>query len=536
MSGAAGSDWTGPERFPCDARYVITPEPVRPSGRTVIGPSLDEPIHESGPRLAALLAEELGGDGPLYRQVADALKRLVDRGEVPLGTVLPAERALARALTMSRSTVVAAYERLKADGWLESRRGSGTWVRRPDARRPQVDAVATGRLFLSADGQVQRFEPGRGDLLPDTVDLSVAALPASATVRAVLTRAAPPGLDALLSHHGYLPHGLPELRAAVAGRCIERGLPADPDDVVITTGAHQALSLIARQTIRAGDAVIVETPTFPGLLDVVRRFGARAVPLPVDEQGARTELLDDLIERTGARLVYLGPDHHNPTGTVLPLERRRLVAEVAERRDVVVIEDQAMAELDLDGTPLPPPISALGAGQVLTVGSTAKLYWAGLRVGWVRQPRSWAVRMLATKTVADLGSPLLDQLHAAELLRRRDDVLAERRRELVPRRDHLAARLREALPDWTFERPRGGLSLWVQLPQGNAEEFAEVALDHGVAVVPGPALSVDEGNRRALRLSYVVPEAELDRAVDRLAEAWSSYEPAGPRPSARLVV
>ena len=502
----------------------------------MIGPPLDEPIHESGPRLAALLAAELGGDGPLYRRVADALKRLVDRGDVPLGTVLPAERALARALAVSRSTVVTAYDRLKAEGWLESRRGSGTWVRRPEERRPRVDAVATGRLFLSADGQVQRSEPGRGDLLPDTVDLSVAALPASPTVRAVLGRPTPPGLAALLDHHGYLPQGLPELRAAVAGRCLERGLATDPDQLVVTTGAHQALSLIARQTIQPGDAVVVETPTFPGLLDVFRRFGARAVPLPVDEHGARTELLDELVERTGARLVYVGPDHHNPTGTVMPLERRRLVAAVAERRDVVVIEDQAMAELALTDAPLPPPISSLGEGQVLSVGSTAKPYWAGLRVGWVRTPRAWVVRMLSTKTVADLGSSLLDQLHAAELIHRRDEVLAERRAELVPRRDRLAAGLRAALPTWTFDVPAGGLSLWVQLPHGNAEEFAELALSHGVAVVPGPALSVDDGNRRALRLSYVVDVDELDRAVARLAEAWAAYQPSAPRPSARLVV
>ncbi len=502
----------------------------------MIGPPLDEPIHESGPRLAALLAEELGGDGPLYRQVADALKRLVDRGEVPLGTVLPPERTLARALTVSRSTIVSAYERLKAEGWLESRRGSGTWVRRPEERRPRVDAVATGRLFLSADGQVQRYEPGRGDLLPDTIDLSVAALAASPTVRAVLTRPTPAGLDGLLDHHGYLPQGLPELRAAVAGRLLERGLTSHPDDVVITTGAHQALSLIGRQTIQPGDAVIVETPTFPGLLDVVRRFGARAVPLPVDEDGARVELLEGLLDRTRARLVYVAPDHHNPTGAVMPLERRRIVAAVAERRDVVVIEDQAMADLGLDDVPLPPPIAALGAGQVLTVGSTAKLYWAGLRVGWVRQPPAWAVRMLATKTVADLGTPLLDQLHAAELLHRRDEVRAERRAELLPRRDRLAAGLRAALPDWEVPTPRGGLSLWVQLPRGNAEEFTEVALAHGVAVVPGPALSVDDGNRRALRLSYVVDEDGLDRAVQRLAAAWAAFEPAAPRPSARLVV
>ncbi len=500
---------------------------------------MDQPIRESGPRLAGLLLAELGADadGPLYLRISDGLKRLVDRGDVALGTVLPAERSLARSLAVSRSTVVAAYERLKNDGWLDSRRGSGTWVRRPDPAPERVDAVATGRLFLTADGQVGRSTVGAASFPPGTIDLSVAALPATQAVRETLAALDSPELDELLGHHGYLPHGLPALRDTVAQRMSARGLRTVGERIVITTGAHQAISLIARQTVQPGDSVVMESPTFPGALDVFRRFGARPVPLPLDEHGARTELLEDIILRSNARLVYLSPDFHNPTGTVLPLERREQVARIAERTGITVIEDQSMAELDLDGHGLPPSIASLAPeATVLTIGSTAKLFWAGLRTGWVHTPSDWGVRMLATKTVADLGSPLLDQLLSVRLLERSDEIHRERTSQLRPQRDTLAHALTERLPDWRFTLPSGGLSLWVHLPSGNAEEFTEHALAHRVAIVPGPALSVDDGNRRAIRLAYVDTEDRLEEAARRLAEAWTQYEPSAPRPSARLLI
>ena len=500
---------------------------------------MEQPIRETGPRLAGLLAAELNapGDGPIYLRISDGLKRLVDRGDVALATVLPAERALARSLSVSRSTVVAAYDRLKSEGWLESRRGSGTWVRRPDASPARVDAVATGRLFLAPDGRIREGDAIGSRLPPEAIDLSVAALPASTVLRSTLTALAERGVDELFAHHGYLPQGLPALRAALVGRLAERGIETDAERIVITTGAHQAISLIARQTVQAGDSVIVESPTFPGALDVFRRFGARAIPLPVDELGARTGLLEELVLRSGARMVYVSPDFHNPTGTVMPLERREEIARTAERTGIIVIEDQTMADLDLDDHGLPPSIASLAPdATVMTIGSTAKLFWAGLRTGWVHVPPDWVVRMLATKTVADLGTPLLDQQLSVDLLTQVDAARAERVRELRPRRDALVEALGRLLPDWNFTVPPGGLSLWVQLPSGNAEEFAEVALEYGVAVVPGPSLSVDDGNRRALRMAFVEPEERLVEAVERIAAAWAVYEPAPPRPSARLLI
>jgi DNA-binding transcriptional MocR family regulator len=499
---------------------------------------LDEPIRESGPHLARALTSVLTGDGPLYRLLADGLKRAIDRGEIPLGTVLPPERQLAKALAVSRATVVAAYDRLKSEGWLESRQGSGTWVRRPEDGRAQSDAVATARIFLSADGHEQRSGPGQEPTLGgDVIDLSVAAVSGTATIDRLLSSLHPDDVSQLTSHHGYLPQGLRALRTIVAERTTAAGLPTTDDHVLITTGAHQAISLVARQALQPNDTVIVESPTFPGALDVFRRFAARIVPLPVDEHGARTDLLAELVERVEPRLLYVSPHFHNPTGAVLPLARREEIGRIASETGLVVIEDLAMGDVALEDVDLPPPIAALAPDAAIhTIGSTAKLFWAGLRVGWLRSPESWAVRLLATKTVADLGTPLVSQLLAVRLLQAADTVLAERRAELLPRRDLLCRALEEQLPDWGFRCPAGGLSVWVTLPFGNADELAEVALRHGVAVVPGPSLSVDEGNRRGLRVVFTRPEHEIEEGVRRLAAAWQAYAPTTSRSAARLLV
>jgi len=501
---------------------------------------LDEPIRESGPHLASLLGPAPRSEGPLYRSLADALKRAIDRGEIPLGTVLPPERALARSLSVSRATVVAAYDRLKTEGWLQSRQGSGTWVRRPDvtSRTGEIDAVATGRLFLSHDGHDQRSGPGEPSPTDDElIDLSVAALAGSPSVNRLLTSLDPQDITRLTEHHGYVPHGLRLLREVIAQRFSDGGLPTPIDQVLVTTGAHQAISLVARQVLAPGDTVLVESPTFPGALDIFRRFSARMLPIPVDANGARTDVLPDLVERSAPSLIYLSPHFHNPTGVVLNRDRREHIAALARDTGITVIEDHAQADVQLDDVPLPPPIASLAPdAPIHTIGSTAKLFWAGLRIGWLRSPEDWSARMLATKTVADLGSPLISQLLAMRLLENLDMIQQERRAELIPRRDLICRFLDEKLPDWSYQRPAGGLSVWVTIPQGNADELAEVANRQGVVVVPGPALSVDDGNRRSLRIVYTRPEPILEEGMRRLAAAWDSYAPSTSRSSARLLV
>lgn len=496
-------------------------------------------MREGGPRIAELLAPDLAGDGPLYRMLADGLKRAIDRGEIPLGTVLPPERTLAKVLSVSRSTVVSAYERLKVEGWLESRQGSGTWVRRPANRdRGGVDAVATAGLFLADEPS---FEPAEalsavagGD---DLIDLSVAAGAAPPMVLRMLRELSADDVVPLLDHHGYLPHGLAELREVVAARFVAMGLPTDPDQLLSTVGAHQAISLIVRQTVEAGDTVLVESPTFPGALDIFRRFGARAVPLPVDHDGVRTDALAELVDRLQPKLAYVTSHFHNPTGCVLSDERRREIAAVSDATGLVVVEDLVLAELALDDVTLPPPIAAYAQGDgIHSIGSASKLCWAGLRTGWIRSPAAWSTRMLSTKTVADLGGPLLEQLFAARLLAQADRLVPQRTAALRAGRDALCRALEEQLPTWTLQPPPGGLTVWAHLPEGNATEFADVARRHAVSIVPGPSLSVDDGNRRALRIVFDRPVAAIEQGVARLAEAWSDYRSGSTRASARLLV
>ncbi|MEX2487030.1 MAG: PLP-dependent aminotransferase family protein [Nitriliruptoraceae bacterium] len=501
---------------------------------------MEDPIRETGSHLGAILADGMRGDGPLYRLLATALKQAIDRGDVPLGTVLPPERALANALAVSRATVVAAYDRLKAEGWLESRRGSGTWVRDATASlHPGVDAVSTGRLFLANDAIGSLTDPSSESASDsDVIELSVAAVTGASVIADVLLELTRDDIEALTGHHGYVPQGLRALRGRVADYYAAMQLPTLADQVIVTTGAHQALSLVARQAVQPGDAVLVESPTFPGALDVFRRFGARPIPLPVDEHGARTDTIAELVERADPAMIYVAPHFHNPTGTVMPVERRMELGAIAAQSRTPVVEDLALADVAIDDIDLPPPIAALcPEATVHTIGSTAKLFWAGLRIGWLRTPESWAPRMLATKTVADLGSPLLSQLLVFRLLDRIDDVKTQRREQLRPRRDQMCALLAEHLPDWSYRCPSGGLSLWVTLPHGNADEFADVAMRHGVAIVPGPALSVDEGNRRCLRLVYAHTEADIDEGVRRLVAAWEAYvSTTTSRSSARLLV
>jgi DNA-binding transcriptional MocR family regulator len=235
--------------------------------------------------------------------------------------------------------------------------------------------------------------------------------------------------------------------------------------------------------------------------------------------------------RLSPRLVVVIPTFHTPTGTVMPPGARRRLAELAQRLQIIVAEDLSHASIVLD-EPAPPPVAHFGEDHVLSIGSMSKLFWGGLRVGWVRGPRHLVSRLSRIKATADLGTPLLSQLVSARLLEHSDEVAAARRTALVPRLDRLEQLVRDRLPDWGWQRPSGGLSAWVELPEGNATAFAQVAQRHGVIVVPGPLLSADEGHQRHLRLSFASGIGAITEGVERLAAAWSDYRSSLPEADA----
>jgi DNA-binding transcriptional MocR family regulator len=471
---------------------------------------------EVSPRaLVTRLGDWTSGGGPLYRRLADRLRAAVEGRELTAGTRLPPERLLARALAVSRTTVVGAYDMLREEAVLESRQGSGTWVRERQETTSSAKPVEAPRLGHSA---LRGLMSGPSD----TIDLLGAHLPGVDSVFAT-AQSAFQDLQELTREPGYFPFGVPSLRKAVARHLSRSGLPTSDDEVLVTTGAQQAIVLTAAAFLQPGDAVVVEDPTYVGAIDAFRSVGARIVPVVVGPDGAPPAAIREAVVRHNARLVYLMPTFQNPTGAVMPETRRRDVARMAEDLQVHVVEDNTLADLVLSGTP-PPPIGAFShEGPVLSIGSMSKLFWAGLRIGWVRGREASLLRVIQQKVVADMGSSVPSQCLATHLLEQTEKVKRTRRKQVGQALDHVSALVAELLPGWSFVRPTGGLVAWLRLPEGDAGELSQVAARHGVSIVPGPLTSTEGRWSDHIRVPLVPDEKHLREGMERLSRAWKAY-------------
>jgi DNA-binding transcriptional MocR family regulator len=235
------------------------------------------------------------------------------------------------------------------------------------------------------------------------------------------------------------------------------------------------------------------------------------------------------------RLAYLMPDFHNPAGHLMSARDRAALATAAAATGTRLVIDETFAELPLGdaGAAPPAPLAAWDpAGQVITIGSMSKAFWAGLRIGWVRAEPGLAARLQAARGPSDLASPVVEQLAAAWLLERAGGVLPARRASLTRRRDVLASALAEHLPAWSFRTPGGGLSLWARLDAPVSSALAHAAERQRLRLVPGPRFGTGANLERYLRLPFTLPEADLPDAAHRLAAARASLDPARPVPLA----
>ncbi|MFI2611755.1 PLP-dependent aminotransferase family protein [Kitasatospora sp. NPDC018619] len=462
------------------------------------------------------------GPGALPRLLADALRELAERGDVAPGSALPSQRALASALGVSRSTVTSAYGLLEAEGRLESLRGSGSRLR---ASGPVGEPVGEGRLasFGTRDG---------------LLDLSSGALEGLPAVAEAFDSLSGRELAAALSGDGYLPYGLPRLRELLAEQYRAAGLPTAPEQILVTAGSQQALWLVTQGLVEPGDTVVVEDPTYRGALEALRARGARLLPLPAygpvggaadgtaGAHGPGPAALARLTGRLRPRLVYLQPAVHNPTGRAMSAHTRRAWAAVLAQRGLYTVEDDAYAELSLAGDGAPAPLAAqLPDDRAATIGTLSKLYWGGLRLGWIRASGPVIHRLAALRKSVDLSCPVVEQLLAVRLLESLPQARAERRAQLRERLDAAERLLTARAPHWRWERPAGGSALWVELPDTDAGATAQLARRAGVLVVPGPAFSAVDGFRSHLRLPFA---DRHDRLAAALPVLLRSAERAGP--------
>ncbi len=478
---------------------------------------------------ASALGDWEAGSGSAYRRLAGAIRGRAEAGGLPVGARLPAERSLAGALGVSRTTVVAAYELLRQDGWLESRRGSGSRVIRSGAR---------GAPDRSEHGGFERNTVLRSlvEASGSRIEFMGLHLPAAAPYVTEALAHVKEDVSPLTAHHGYWPLGLPALRKAIASHLTRSGVPSRLDEILVTHGAQEAIALAAALFLGSGRTVILEDPTYVGALDVFAAAGARLVSVPVGELGIRLDLLREALTHEAPSLIYLMPTFQNPTGVVMPESHRREIARMAAERGVPILEDDALANLDLGQSP-PLPISAFApSAPILSVGSLSKLMWGGLRAGWIRAPEPLIARLARRKALGDLGNSVVSQTLAARLLPRAEEIRESRRRQIAERLAVMEEEMRRLLPDWTWRRPGGGLSLWVRLPRGNAAEFARVALRHGVSVLPGATCSPSNGCSEFLRIPYVLEPEKIREGLRLLARAWSAYAPAERKERAALEV
>ncbi|XTZ14135.1 PLP-dependent aminotransferase family protein [Micromonospora echinospora] len=467
-----------------------------------------------GGQLARLLGQWHALPGrrrsPDYAALAAAVRGLLADGRLPLGVRLPAERELAEALRISRTTVTAAYRELRESGHLTSRRGAGSWTMLPGGHR-----VASSGLWTPQD-----------DL--DMIDLGIAALAAPPELIPA-TRAATEDLPRYLGSAGYHPTGIIELREAIARSYAERGLPTSPEQIMVTNGTQHALDLVLRLALAPASSVLVESPTYPNALAALAARRARIAThgLAVDA-GWDADLLLASIRQSRPRLAYLIPDFQNPTGHLMPVELRERLVGTAHAAGTDLVIDESFVDLPLDGTPLPPPTATFDRhSRVVTIGGMSKPYWGGLRIGWVRASAPQVQRLAAARIGVDMASPVLDQLVAVHLLAEASTIVTARREQLARQRDALLAALAERLPQWRVAVPRGGVTLWAELDGPVSSALARAAEEVGVRLAPGPRFGLDGTLERFLRLPFTLPAADLVDAVHRIAAVRYDLDRAG---------
>lgn len=352
------------------------------------------------------------------------------------------------------------------------------------------------------------------------LDLAYASLPAAGEAVHRSFAEALTELPALLPGFGYDAMGVAALREAIADKYSAEGVPTTPDQILVTSGAQHALNIVLRTLAGKQDRVMVEHPSYPNALDAIRAAGCRILPVALPAGTSPAWDIDAMVAMMNHQrpaMAYLVPDFHNPTGRIMSDLQRRRLARAAASVGTVLVVDETLRGLNLDGVRTA-PMSAFSPA-VVSIGSLSKSHWAGLRTGWIRADEDLVARFIATRTVMDLGGPVVEQLAAARLIRSFSDPLDARLEELRHNRESLLRLLGQQLPEWEVETPKGGLTAWCLLPSPCSTALTVLAPDFGVRLAAGPRFGVGGAFEHYLRVPYTLPPAQLEIAVGALRAA-----------------
>jgi DNA-binding transcriptional MocR family regulator len=476
---------------------------------------------------------------PIYRRIVDVIERGMIRGALPAGFRLPPERDLARALVVSRATVVAAYRELEAKGLVRGYVGRGTFV--SAARDGSAPFAWRGKISATA---IQTTDSTLRDLVRHAADPAIISLAAGEPALDLFpTDAFRAAVDDVLSSHGTAAWGHAPTEGQGRFRdTLARRFGGDPGSILVIAGAQQGLDLLARCLIDRGDAVIVDRPGYLGALQSFRSAGARMFGWDI----ARADMdeLEDLLLRYRPKLIYTNPTFQNPTGVTLPIRARRELIDLAKRYRVPIVEDETYCELSLGGAP-PPPLNELDVDGtvVIRVNSFSKVLAPGLRLGWVGAARPIIDQLALMKQQVDPHTQNLIQLVVSRLIEggQFDRHLTGLRVEHRRRRDALVKALHKHTPAGAlrFAIPDGGLFLWCRLAgETSARDVQQRALNDAVFIVTGEPFYTDGGGTREVRLCFSAKPPEVAARAARTIAASvvaAAHQAARSEPISRIV-
>lgn len=473
---------------------------------------------------------------PLYKQIKNYLEQGILAGSLAADTRLPASRQLAQDLGVNRITVENAYAELESDGLVFSKLGSGTYVLSPDSFLPvpkntsdtpwplwqqsvlTQDKAARNRPSEGVHTEKRLYQPisfasgiGDANLFP-AEDIRKA-------LQAVMRRDGIAALD-YGEQNGYRP-----LRASITHILASQGIQTQPENVLITAGSQQALSLISQLLLNPGDVILVESPTYSGALDLFRALGFKVVGVPVDMQGMQVEGLEKLLQQHHPKLIYTIPNFHNPTGTCLTGPRRRQLLILADRYNIPILEDDFVGDLRYEGHTQPALKALDPGGRVIYISTFSKMLMPGLRVGFIVAEGPVYDGLVNFKRVHDLATSALVQraLEAYVTVGRYQSHLHRSCQVFRKRRDVLVSAIQRYLPNGVrFDTPQGGLFIWLQLPHKlDSEELLPIAREEGVDFAVGTPFFPDgvQGSDY-LRLNFVAESPiQIEEGIKRLGKA-----------------
>ncbi|HKY54028.1 MAG TPA: PLP-dependent aminotransferase family protein [Anaerolineales bacterium] len=474
---------------------------------------------------------------PLYKQIENYLRQGILSGSLAADTRLPASRQLARDLGVNRITVENAYAELETEGLIYSRMGSGTYVLPanpllalskdgPDASWPLwQQSLESQERFTKRKLPGSKIKRATRHSHPINFDSGIGdahLFPAEdfrKTLQIVMRRDGIAALD-----YGE-PNGHAPLRETIAHILASQGLQTRSENVLITAGSQQALSLVSQLLLKPGDVILVESPTYSGALELFRSLDFKVVGIPVDGQGMQVEVLEKLLQQHHPKLIYTIPNFHNPTGTCLSSPRRRELIVLADRYNIPILEDDFVGDLRYEGRTQPALKALDPGGRVIYINTFSKILMPGLRVGFLVAEGPVYEALVNFKRVNDLATSTLVQraLEAYVTVGRYQAHLRRSCQIFRKRRDAMLSAIQRYLPaEVQLDTPQGGLFIWLQLPQYlSSEDLHPVALEEGIVFAPGNEFFPDSsGGKNWLRLNFVAQTPDqIDEGIKRLGKA-----------------